>query len=307
MMLEQPARTREDEWPLAPTRHHTPSTSPAGRACRPWRAAGSPTVLGRAPDDIVAVRRLPGSTSSVLHELVLRDGGRRRSAAPTQRRAAPLRPSRLAGRRRPARPHRGQHALAAATSAPVAAPALLAVDPEGEARRRRRPADDPAAGPAAGPSHAGLAGRAGLDPRAPGRLDRPVARTLPCRRTSPGSRPSPACRRGRAGRTPGPRPSPWSPPPCRRASRSGPIHRDLHPANILFRRGRAERRRGLGERLHRAVRVRPRPLPRQPRHPGRTRGRRCVPGRRRSPRGAALRPGLGPRGRRRAPARPGAP
>ena len=106
MMLERPARTREDEWPLAPRRRHTPSTSPAERACRPRRAAGSRRSWAGRSTTSWRCAACPGRRrrSCTRWSWRRRSGGGERS---DQGRAAPLRPPGVARRRRPARAHRG--------------------------------------------------------------------------------------------------------------------------------------------------------------------------------------------------------
>ena len=218
---------------------HQPRRAGVPAPARRWVAE----VLGRSFDDIVAVRRLPGSTSSVLHEMVVGDGDPAGASAPTR---VVLRRYVHPAWRDDAGPlvRTEATALAAATSAPVAAPDLLAFDAEG----------DDAGEPALLMTR--LPGRPQVHPT-PGWL-RELA-SIHERLAGWASSPTSAISATRPGLLP--RYEPWFPPQPRvpiwtgqpeawaaavalvtdalpASEAVGPIHRDLHPANILFRRSR---------------------------------------------------------------------
>jgi aminoglycoside phosphotransferase (APT) family kinase protein len=210
------------------------ATSPGEDVDQPRRSPPPPAALewvARAVGGrVVAVRRLPGATSSVLHELVVEPTGRRlvlrRYAHPAWRPEGGELVTREAT------------ALDAARSSPVPAPALVTADPTG----------DDAGVPALVMTR--LGGRPVLR-RRPGWVEAlagvhramagwvvatPDLHRLPCWDPWHPADPTPPpwSRRPRA----------WEravelvvsrPPP---AGPHGPIHRDLHPGNILFRRGR---------------------------------------------------------------------
>jgi hypothetical protein len=209
----------------------TPQGADGGQPLRSPPPAAALAWVGRAAGGrVVAVRRLPGATSSVLHELVVEPTGQRlvlrRYAHPAWR------------------PEGGElvireaTALEAARSSPVPAPALVIADPTGRDAGvpalvmtrlggrpvlRRRPGWVEAL---AGVHRA----MSGWVVAAPDRLRLPS--WDPWLPTDPS--PPPWTRH----------PQDWeraaelvvsSRPP---AGPEGPIHRDLHPGNILFRRGR---------------------------------------------------------------------
>ena len=217
----------------------SPATDDAFDPSRGARRPHRPRWPGLRPQSVdngwLRVRRLPGATSSVLHELVVASPGGAHCELVLRRYVHPLWRRR---RRRPGRTGRRWRSAAAR------------VGPGGGARADRPPT--PRASTPATPAllmtrapgrpvlHGGPAWLARLaqvyerlaswsrDRRRPARLPALVPTTPGAAALEPPR--EPVGRGHRAGHRRAPGPSP--------ASASQPIHRDLHPANILFRRGR---------------------------------------------------------------------